>query len=343
MTIALLVFAGIIFFILVMGAALSAPGYKGPVSDHFDGKKFFNLDDVKPQNLRGVLKWMLNRHREKWDEFKPENFTPKRSSEVDPGIRVTFINHSTFLIQVDGINILTDPIWSERAGPFSWIGPKRKRPPGVQIEDLPRIDFILLSHNHYDHLDVGTLRQISAKHQPVIFTSLGIKAFLERKGIPGSVEMDWWDEIPFKEMIIQSVPAQHFSARGTLDRDRTLWCGFVIKRNQGNIYFAADTGYNEKIFRKIAERCGPIDLAFIPIGAYKPIWFMAPVHVSPEEAVKMHQLCKARVSIAMHFGTFALGDENPESTLYDLGKSMQTENISQDSFRILKEGITETI
>src|SRR5690349_3076393 len=247
---------------------------------------------------------MLNRKQGPWKQINSPSYGPRPLTHFKDGIRVTFVNHSTFLIQVDGVNILTDPVWSKRVSPYTWIGPKRMRPPGIRFEDLPRIHLVLLTHNHYDHLDIQTMRMVFGGHHPRIVTPLGVKKFLDDQYIAGAVETDWWQEVDgVNGLKVQAVPAQHFSGRGLTDRDATLWCGYVIRSTAGNIYFAGDTGYNPTTFREIGVKCGPIKLSLLPIGAYKPAWFMAPIHVSPEESVKIHMETKSRTSIAMHFGT----------------------------------------
>jgi L-ascorbate metabolism protein UlaG (beta-lactamase superfamily) len=339
----MLIFLTLIIVIIVVfniiGLIISGPKYTGPVTDHFDGKKFINPGAVKAKGFSEVLKWALNRKRGPWNEVANFSYGPKPAARVDRGIKITFVNHSTFLIQANGLNILTDPVWSERTSPFSFLGPKRKRKPGIKFEHLPVIDLILLTHNHYDHLDIDTVRKIYKEHHPKIITPLGVKKFLEQKGVTGTCDLDWWDEYEINDEIkIQATPAQHFSARGTFDRDATLWCGYVIKRKEGNIYFVGDTGYNEKTFKEIGERCSPIDIAFVPIGAYKPQWFMSPIHCSPEEAVKIHIDLNSKQSIAMHFGTFPLADEGGEEPVNDLKEALQKNNIPLEKFIVLKEG-----
>ncbi|HYC86283.1 MAG TPA: MBL fold metallo-hydrolase, partial [Chryseosolibacter sp.] len=324
---------------VILGVSISAPTYQGPVSDYFNGKEFANPGPVKLHGATQALKWMLNRKRTPWKENRDASPGPRPLTHVSEGIRVTFVNHSTFLIQVASLNILTDPIWSRRASPFSWVGPKRMRPPGIRLEDLPRIHLVLLSHNHYDHLDIGTMRTIFAGHHPKIVTPLGVKQFLDRESITGSTDLDWWQEIVINEKVkVQSVPAQHFSGRGMLDRNKTLWCGYIISTPAGNIYFAGDTGYDPAIFTDIGSRCQPIKVSLIPIGAYEPRWFMAPVHISPDEAVKVHQQVGSQKSIASHFGTFPMADEGAEDPVRDLTTALAESDIHAEAFIALKEG-----
>lgn len=322
-----------------VGAYFSGPSYKGQVSDHFNGKTFTNPTGVQAKGFGDVMKWMINRKRGEWKEDKTENYG-KRPLDVErEGIRITFINHSTFLIQVDGLNILTDPIWSQRTSPLSWAGPQRMKRPGIQFENIPRIHAVLISHNHYDHLDIPTMRMIFGSHHPQIITPLGVKEFLDRERISGAKDLDWWQEVNVSDRVsVQSVPAQHFSGRGIFDRDATLWCGYVLKTTKGNIYFAGDTGYNEKTFKEIGSRSGSIRVALIPIGAYKPEWFMSPIHVSPEEAVKIHLDVKAETSIGMHFGTFPLADDGYNDPINELHPALSKYNLNEDVFVTLKEG-----
>jgi L-ascorbate metabolism protein UlaG (beta-lactamase superfamily) len=340
----MVIFLGILALsFIVIGSAgyfISGPKYKGPVSDHFDGRRFINPGSIRAKGFREVLKWMITRKQGEWKEVSDRHDKEKPAARVDNGIRITFVNHSTFLIQVDGVNILTDPVFSERTSPVSWAGPRRMRPPGIKLEDLPGIDVLLLSHNHWDHLDIGTVKKIHALHHPKIVTPLGVKAFLNQESVTGTNDIDWWEQVEINPLLkVQSVPAQHFSGRGTFDRDATLWCGYVIHRRGGNIYFAGDTGYNDQTFNEIGERCTPIRVALIPIGAYKPKWFMSPIHCSPEEAVKIHQAVRSKNSVATHFGTFPLADDGQAEPVVELNKALQESGIYPDTFLVLKEGV----
>ena len=338
----LVIFGLIVVVPLVMvmiGMYISGPKYNGPASDHFDGSKFSNPLGVKAKDGMEVLKWMTNRKRGPWKEDLTAHYGKHPLAHFSGGIRITFVNHSTFLIQVDGLNILTDPVWSKRAGPFGWLGPKRMKLPGIRFEDLPEIHVVALTHNHYDHLDLQTMRMVFGAHHPRIITPLGVKAFLDHHYISGAIEADWWQELILDNQVkVQAVPAQHFSGRGVLDRDATLWCGYVIKTSAGNIYFAGDTGYNDETFKEIRSRCGPMKISFLPIGAYKPDWFMSPIHTSPEESVKIHIDVGSATSIAMHFGTFPLADDGCDEPANDLKLAMAKYQISTDEFLVLKEG-----
>lgn len=325
--------------ILIMtGVLISGPRYKGSRSDHFDGSRFVNQGGVKAKGGLDVFRWMMFRKPARWKHDYTENYGKHPLAHVKDGIRITFINHSTFLIQVDGVNILTDPVWSKRASPYRWIGPKRKKLPGIRFEHLPRIHLVLLSHNHYDHLDLETMRMVYGAHHPKIVVPLGVKVFLDENYIAGSSELDWWQETSVGTLHIRSVPAQHFSGRGLLDRDATLWCGYVIKTTAGNVYFSGDTGYNEKTFRQIRSVCGPMKVSMLPIGAYKPGWFMSPIHVSPEESVMIHRDVESEFSIGMHFGTFPLADDGRDDPTGDLEAAKEKLQVSKDEFVALREG-----
>jgi len=316
----------------------SAPGYRGPVSDHFDGEKFF-MAGVRQGGFLSLLRWLLTRSQGKWthrNDLRPGPPPPERVD--DAKLRVTFVNHATVLIQTGGLNILTDPVWAYRVSPVSFTGPTRYKPPGIRLEDLPPIDVVLVSHNHYDHMDVATLGRIATRHAPRIFTSLGNRQYLESQGMSNVVEMDWWDTADLGSGIrLTSVPAQHFSGRGLGDRNRTLWCGFVMEGPAGPVYFAADTGVGD-FFDDIAGRFPGIRLALLPIGAYEPRWFMAPVHMGPDDAVHVHLRLGAERSMAIHFGTFALADDGENEPVELLHATLGELNIPRDHFRALGNG-----
>jgi L-ascorbate metabolism protein UlaG (beta-lactamase superfamily) len=309
----------------------------GAVPKHFDGKRFFNPDAPQARSLLDALRWALSSRRESSPRFVAGIEASKPPSGIEgPDLRVTLINHSTVLLQQTGVNILTDPIWSERASPFAWIGPRRHRAPGVRVEDLPHLDIVLLSHNHYDHLDIATLRRLADRgvSQFIVPSGVARMARLPRSlGIERVHELDWGEAFTFGGSTIHSVPAQHFSARGLFDRNRTLWCGYVIEAAAGRlVYFAGDTGFGSH-FARIRERFGPPRLALLPIGAYEPRWFMSAVHMSPEEAVRAHEILGAQTSIAIHHGTFQLTDE-----AIDTPKRRLLACAPADSFLILDNG-----
>lgn len=320
---------------------IKAPVSSGWTSDHFNGKTFSNPDNVKGRGAKDIVKWSLTGDPGPWREVTEEEVKtglPPQHPIPDDEVVFTFVNHSTFLIQARGINILTDPIWSKRASPFQWVGPKRMRPPGIRFEDLPDIDLVLISHNHYDHLDINTVERLQQVFKPLFITPLGVSQILKNHGIFNAVELDWWEDRTFNDRVtVSGVPAQHFSGRGLSDRDKTLWCGYVVQFPQGNIYYAGDTGYNG-IFKEIGRRFAPIHTALIPIGAYRPRWFMSPIHVDPKEAVRIHKDVNAERSIGMHFGTFPLADDGMHEPVKDLAKARTEYGLVEEEFRTLEEG-----
>ena len=333
-----------IFTFLIIGVTLvqnaAAQPVRGQSSDHFDGKRFHNLDENGDHGIFDLLRWQTGRlfgKRGAWSSYKdyPAGVAPP--ARVEGGnLRVTFVGHATMLIQAGGMNILTDPVWSKRVSPLSFIGPKRVRPPGLRFEDLPPIHAVLISHNHYDHLDVPTLRRLAETHQPRIFIGLGNNKLLKEKKIAGASELDWWQSSDLPNGVrITSVPARHWSGRGIRDRNETLWGGYVIESSAGTIYFAGDTGFGTH-FERIAERFPAIRLALLPIGAHLPRWFMQQNHMSPEDAVRAHQVLRPKTSLGIHFGTFPLADEGERQPVEELRRAMQGFNDS--AFDVLAFG-----
>lgn len=313
---------------------------KFPVSAHCDGERFFNPVGQPPaRSFSDLPKWwyqrLVLRQGSVWPKNIPAPLVPQLPATVPAGqVATTFIGHATFLLQLPGLNVLTDPMFSPRASPFSWAGPKRVRPPALTLAQLPRIDVVLVSHNHYDHLDLPTLRWLARERQPRFVTMLGNKAWLEKRGVHPVVELDWWQaHAATPELEIVCTPAQHFAARWPWDRCRTLWGGFALQTPAGRIYFAGDSGYSST-FREIGARLGPFDLALLPIGAYEPRWFLAPVHCTPEEAVRIHRDVRSRQSVAMHFGTFQLTDEGIDEPLIALAVARTAHGVAAADFLI---------
>ncbi len=309
-----------------------------PFPRHFDGKRFFNPNASSPRGFLDVLRWKLTSRPEASPRFVSDVEQSKPPLRVEGSqLRVTPINHSTVLLQQSGSHILTDPIWSERASPLTAVGPRRHRKPGVRWEDLPRIDTVLLSHNHYDHLDLATLRRLTDRGQSQFIAPAGVGRLLQSRNIGPVQELDWGESAPIAGGIVHAVPAVHFSARGAFDRNATLWCGYVIVAEGGSIYFAGDTGFGEH-FASIRERFGPPRLALLPIGAYEPRWFMSPIHMAPGEAIRAHEVLGARTSIAIHHGTFQLTDEG-----IDTPKRILMASAHDDSFLVLDNGQSVTL
>lgn len=331
----LCVFLLFILLIVAIGSILSAPGHKGPATDHFNGKTFINPTGQKAKGLSDVLKWMLKRDQGSW-KYSYETTVGPKPVDSSTELLITFVNHSTFLIQWNNLNILTDPVWSERCSPFSFAGPRRMRPPGINFDDLPPIDAILLSHNHYDHLDLNTVKKLHKLYQPVFIVPLGVEKLLKLHEIDNCVSLDWWQSTSIG-LKITATPAQHFSSRGMFDRDKTLWCGFTLTDGHQKLYFAGDSGYGP-FFKEIGKKEGPMDVSLIPIGAYEPKWFMSPIHVSPKQAINIHEDVKSKQSIAMHFGTFSLADDGQGKAEEDLIIALDKANVPQTDFRIPEEG-----
>ncbi len=257
----------------------------------------------------------------------------------EEGLRVYFINHATCLIQMEKYNILTDPVWSNRVSPFTTVGPKRVTNPGIKFEDLPPIDIVLLSHDHYDHLDIETLLKLNKQFSPKFFVGLGVEKLLKKHGITKVYSMDWWDCIAVEnDLCVNFVPSQHFSGRGVFDRNSTLWGGFVVTGRNSTMYFAGDTGYSKKQFSDISQKFSNIDVAIMPIGAYDPVEYMQYVHMNPYEAVLAHQILKPKKSIPIHYATFRLTLEKYEDPAKELKKSLDLLKISRDQFPILNFG-----
>jgi L-ascorbate metabolism protein UlaG (beta-lactamase superfamily) len=247
--------------------------------------------------------------------------------------------HSTFLLQVGGVCVLTDPISSERCSPVPFAGPRRVRRPGQRLSALPAVDLVLVSHNHYDHMDLSTLRQVQARWAPPAATGLGNGRHLAKAGMGSAVELDWWQSRELGGARVTYVPAQHFSSRGLHDRNRCLWGGFVIEAEGAVVYFAGDSGYCPH-FAEIGRRFPRIDLALLPIGAYEPRWFMRQQHVDPGEAVRAHLDLRPRRSLGMHFGTFQLTDEAIDAPVAALRRAQAQAGVAETEFDILAFGET---
>ena len=318
-----------------------------PVSDHCDGHRFFNPAGPAPKTFSDLPKWWWQRVRgqgERWPKSAPLTGAPPLSAGVAPGqVAVTHIGHATFLLQFPDCTVLTDPVFARRAGPFGLLGPPRVRPAAPALAELPKIDFVLLSHNHYDHLDLAALRWLAQARQPRIVTTIGNAAWLARNGVPGAVELDWWQpHLAHPTLSIVCTPAQHWSSRGPWDRNRTLWGGFMLKTPDGAVFFCGDSGWGPH-FSTIRMRLGPAHLALLPIGAYEPRWFMAPVHLNPDEAVRAHLALGARRSLGMHHGVWQLTDEAIDAPVRALAEARQAHGLAETAFATLDFGETRLL
>jgi L-ascorbate metabolism protein UlaG (beta-lactamase superfamily) len=327
--------AGIVAFIFLSPAS----SYQGPPSDHFDGKTFFN--EEPDHTFTDMVKWLWEMNTVDWPTWVNDPPQPKPVAFVNGNdLKFTYINHATTLIQMDSLNILTDPIWSMRASPVSWIGTKRVRAPGVKLEDLPKIDVILISHDHYDHLDLPTLKQLVKIHNPLILVGLGVKPLLVDEGITNVIEMDWWQNQTLHpaNVKITFVPARHTSGRSMWGGNQTLWGGFVIEGSGGRVFFAGDTGYGN-FLQAIKERFDNFRLTILPIGNYEKRWFMKSQHMNPEDAVRVHKLLNSGQSVGIHYATFL---EHAEQTIdahqLDLADALKDNGLNDSTFWVLKFG-----
>jgi L-ascorbate metabolism protein UlaG (beta-lactamase superfamily) len=324
----------------------TSPPY--PRSDHYDGSRFFNPGIDTDKNLADLIRWRRQNQRARWPERRTNQPYPKPPLNLSPGeIAVTFIGHASFLIRTPEATMLTDPVFSERVSPIGFLGPKRVRPPGLTLDALPPLDVILLSHNHYDHMDLPSLRRLQARRggrRLPIVTGLGNAPLLARLGMTDVSELDWWDGVWLSSDVrITFVPAQHWSSRTLHDRRRTLWGGFFIESGPATkLYFAGDSGYCPW-FEAIRIQLGAPDLALLPIGAYEPRWFMRGQHMNPAEAVEAHIELQAKRSIGMHFGTFQLTDEPIDEPLYALERAKRAAGIAEEAFVALDVGETRVI
>ena len=332
---------------LVGGAALfvradTAPYYAGPVSDHFDGTRFF---DPRWTTRRGPLdffRWQFTREQGYWPAHAPSPFADRPPRRVNgTNLRVSFVGHASILLQTGGLNILLDPVWSERASPVSFAGPRRVNAPGVAFDDLPPIDAALISHNHYDHLDMTTLSALATPHRPRVVVPLANDVIIRSHDQSIAVEAgDWGQQIALSsDVAVTLAPMRHWSARGVTDRDKALWASFVIDTPAGRIFHVGDSGYgNGFYFRAAREQYGPFKLAILPIGAYEPRWFMHENHMNPEEAVLAFRDSGAEFALAHHYGTFQMADDGHEAPALALDAALTTAGIPAERFRKLKPG-----
>lgn len=338
------------FFLSGAGPVANADE-KESISDHFDGNLFFNPEGQTPppsppgeqprRSLSGwIWRWIFGSGWPEWPKITEDTLREPPVARVPKGsLVVTPVGHGTFLIQLDGLNLLTDPIWSDRCSPVSWAGPKRHRDPGIRFEELPPVDALLVSHNHYDHLDLPTLRRLAGKGVQRTITTLGNRDLIRETGIPVVDELDWWQSVRLSEEVtVTMVPAQHFSSRTLWDRNRTLWGGFVISGPSGNVFYAGDTGYGPH-FREIAQRFTPIRVALLPIAPFRPSHSNEPpysryprVHMGPAEAIQAHMDLQAGLSIAAHFQVFQLGGDGFDDAVNELKSALAEHGLMPEAF-----------
>lgn len=335
--------------------------------------QFQNLNSLcKPKGIKQLIKWKLTTPASKWPYYIPVkqyDIPPNRIIEADL-IRISFIGHVTFFIQTNNLNILTDPVWNERASPFKFIGPKRVTPPGIKFNDLPKIDIILISHNHYDHLDLATIKKLCELYNPIIITPLKNDIIL-KKHISNVkvITLNWEEQIFFNsdldllskinfnslhnnfastininkfkyKLSITLKPAQHWSARGLFDTNKTLWGSFIIDpcfSDLSTIFFIGDSGYNQALYKTIGEQ-HKIFISLLPIGAFAPRWFMQDVHMDPNEAALTHKDLKSNYSIASHFNTFPLASDHYNQSVNEMYIALNKNNISLEQFIIPEIG-----
>lgn len=335
--------AGIVAAGCVAARRTSAgPGWRGIKSDHFDGERFFNPRGPTGNTFSNLLKWQRARKQGPWPMRVENTMRPQLPGRVgESEVVVTAVNHCTFLIQLPGLNLLTDPVYSERVSPVNFAGPKRIRPPGVAWDQLPKIDAVVVSHNHFDHLDVPTLRELHDRFRPKFIVGLGNRALLEGRGIRDVEELDWWQPSGASALGARIVftPAQHWSARSFFVKNTTLWGGFWIENGRRKVYFAGDSGYSPD-FADVRAKFGVPDLALLPIGAYEPRWFMSGMHMAPDGALQAWRDLGGPRTLAMHFDTFPLADEGFGDAERELAREREKAGLSEAQFLAPAAGAT---
>jgi L-ascorbate metabolism protein UlaG (beta-lactamase superfamily) len=311
--------------------------YQGPVSDHFDGERFF-IAGRGDASFHDLLRWRFNGARARWPADFPSVFAGQKPPIRAQNPRISLIGHASWLLQIADLNILVDPVWSERASPLSFAGPKRVNPPGIALADLPPIDAILITHNHYDHLDLRSIAALWGRFRPRIVAPLGNDAIIRRAGTDIAVDvLDWGEALSLGDITVHLEPALHWSARGLRDRRCALWGAYVLKAAHRLVYVAGDTGYGAH-FRAIRDRYGPPDVALLPIGAYEPRWFMRGQHMNPQDAVQAMQDLGAAQALGCHWGTFQLTDEPVDAPEQALAVALAEAGIAPARFRALRPG-----
>ena len=333
-----------LIWISALSCAVSTPAADKP---HHTSSGFKNVHEYKENSFSDFLKW--RRQRAKKEIPGPESYhfplaknNPEFLKQNGDKNTVTWIGHATLFLQIQGYNILTDPHFSKRTSPVQWAGPERVAPLGMALEDLPPIDIVVISHDHFDALDENSilkLRRRPGGEKTRFYVPLGLKSWFAIRDIDRVIEMDWWDRHSDGNFEIIAVPVQHWSKRSMFSRNKTLWAGWVIQSDTFRFLFVGDTGYAPH-FKAIGDKLGPFDLAAIPIGAYEPRWFMSKHHVNPEEAVQIHLDLHSKKSVAIHWGTFLLTDEPLDEPPQRLAAALQQKKIPSEDFVTLQHGQT---
>lgn len=338
----------VLLAVLLQGCASSNP-YYDPNKPHHREDGFVNSDGTRVSKpFSDLLRW----YRERWgetlppppgefvasyDQFPQIPFTREQFEKAGEQ-SIAWLGHASVLVNMNGLHVLTDPHFTERASPYEWIGPKRRVPAPVQVEGLPRIDVVLISHNHYDHLDEPTIRALVASQPDIQYlVPLGVEPLMRKWGVKNIQALDWWDKATVKSGSFTFVPAYHWAARSVNDRNASLWGGWVSQQQNFKFYYAGDTGFSDD-FAEIAKRYGPFDVAAIPVGAYEPRWFMKEQHVNPAEAVLIHRIVGAKYSIGVHWGTFELTDEPLDQPMGDLPAALKEQGLPLNVFELLASG-----
>ncbi len=318
----------------------SAPTY--PVSDHCNGSHFFNPGINSKKSIKQVWKMLRERRgKNPWPAFVENKATPKLATKLETDeVYVTYVNHASHLIQIQNMNILTDPVFAKRAGPLSLLGPKRVRKPGIELNELPPINVVLISHNHYDHMDIAALKKLENMFHPLFLIPLGNRKYLKEKYFPNVVELDWWQTHKANDShAITLVPSQHWSMRTFNDANTTLWGGFWIQFAKLKIYFSGDSGYGPH-FKLIHEKLGAPDLSILPIGSYEPRWFMKDQHMNPDEAVLASLDLQSNLSLATHHQTFRLALEKINDPVIELKRRLIAHGLTDKDFQAPETGET---
>lgn len=322
------------------------PYYSGPVSDHFDGTRFFAPNHPRDKTPLDIVKWQMSESAATWPQHAPGERDRPPPRVEGAAVRIALIGHASVLIQTHGVNLLVDPVWSERASPFTFAGPKRVNDPGVALADLPPLDAVLVSHNHYDHLDVATLSQLAGARPSRVLTPLGNDVIMRNHDPAIRAEaFDWGAKVEVGPgVFVHFEPSYHWSARGLFDRRMALWASFAIETPSGTIFHIADTALNDGgIYRDIRARHGELKLAILPIGAYEPRWFMRDQHVNPEESVRIFEILGARQALAHHWGTFQLTNEDIHEPPRALQAALDGRGLSREMFPALRPGEVFTL